>query len=128
MRKMRGDVRGFAGSLSTIQDVSQQFFFFLHTGTRSKPSIMFSQGRTPQTLQFMFRHSRDVGFNKSFFCMDLTDTLRYFSTLWHRSDVFITTKTEKPQELMFSLLDDHVNVRYTSQIGKESRFLLSVPG
>lgn len=65
VREMRGDVRGFAGSLSTIQDVSQQIF--THTGTCSKPSIALSQGRTPQTLQIMFQHDRDVGFHESFF-------------------------------------------------------------
>ncbi len=76
VREMRGDIRGFAGSLSIIQDVSQQIF--THTGTCSKPSITLSQGRTPQTLQIMFQHHRDVAFHKSFFCMDPTDAFDYF--------------------------------------------------
>lgn len=65
LRKMRGDVGGFAGSLSTIEVVSQHFFFFFaHTGTRSNPSNIFSRGRTLQTLQSMFQHCRVVGVNE----------------------------------------------------------------
>lgn len=69
--------------------------FFTYTGTRSEPSLTLSQGRTPQTLQIMFQHCRDVGFNKSFFCRDPTDTLDYLLTTFGTDLMFFQPPTQR---------------------------------